>query len=268
MRFRRGVQLYEDGDYQLALIEFTKAYELAPSYRLLYNIGQVQVELAHYAAAIKSLKSYLDQGGSDIPPDERSRVDRQVESLRRRTATVSIRISVAGASVELDEQPLPQEQAITELVDGGEHRLRVTKAGFLPYQQRFTVGGGDVTDVSVVLTPQPVEEPRTATAQSHPEVWASWLTTGAFGAGTLICGLIALNYNSKLTKLRDELGSSDSERQSAGDRARTFGYVTDGLAIATAAGAAVSVYLTVRASGQPAARIGIAPDGVRLSGSF
>jgi tetratricopeptide (TPR) repeat protein len=44
MRFTRGVKLYHEGSYDAALAEFTKAYRLAPNYRVLYNLAQVQAE--------------------------------------------------------------------------------------------------------------------------------------------------------------------------------------------------------------------------------
>src|SRR4051794_6696164 len=36
-RFKRGLELHGEGDFSAALIEFRKAYELAPQYRVLYN---------------------------------------------------------------------------------------------------------------------------------------------------------------------------------------------------------------------------------------
>jgi len=40
-RFKKGLELFKDGDYQAALIELRRANELAPNYNVLYNIGQV-----------------------------------------------------------------------------------------------------------------------------------------------------------------------------------------------------------------------------------
>ena len=53
-RFRRGVKLYNDGDFVAALIEFKRAYELEPNYRVLYNLGQTSRELKDYAAALRA----------------------------------------------------------------------------------------------------------------------------------------------------------------------------------------------------------------------
>src|SRR5438105_150249 len=45
MRFKRGLELYEEQDFPNALIEFRRAYELQPSYKILYNLGQVCFQL-------------------------------------------------------------------------------------------------------------------------------------------------------------------------------------------------------------------------------
>ena len=39
--FKLGVQLHGEGNLDAALAEFTRANELAPSYRLLYNMAKV-----------------------------------------------------------------------------------------------------------------------------------------------------------------------------------------------------------------------------------
>src|SRR5512145_1254691 len=42
-RFQRAVKLYRERSFDAALAEFNRAYELSPDYRVLYNLGQVQV---------------------------------------------------------------------------------------------------------------------------------------------------------------------------------------------------------------------------------
>ena len=48
-RFDRGVKLYSEGDFTLAVIEFERAYELVANYRVLYNIGHVSIQLRQHA---------------------------------------------------------------------------------------------------------------------------------------------------------------------------------------------------------------------------
>src|SRR5215813_11224181 len=37
--FSRGLELYDEGDLRAALFEFTRAQEIAPNYKLFYNIA-------------------------------------------------------------------------------------------------------------------------------------------------------------------------------------------------------------------------------------
>jgi tetratricopeptide (TPR) repeat protein len=269
-RFRRGVQLYDEGDYKLALVEFTRAYELAPNYHLLYNIGEVQLQLGRYASAMRSLKEYLQQGGADVPPDRRKDVERDIASLRQKTATFSVKVSVPGATVELDQETLGTAPIAPETVDGGEHRVRVTKPGYLPYEQTLVLGAGDVRDIFVTLVPlptgggpaRPVERP------SHPEIWISWIATGALAVGAGVTGYIALDNNSKLNTLRNTAGSNPLDRQNEADQARGFAIASDVLLAATAVSGAFALYFTFRHPATSTVNMGLGPGSLMLSGRF
>ena len=73
-RFKRGLELYKDGAFAAALIEFRKAYEIAPNYRVLYNIGQVCSEMQDYVCAVRSFDAYLAQA-TDLTPERRREVE-------------------------------------------------------------------------------------------------------------------------------------------------------------------------------------------------
>ena len=62
--FRRGVELFQEEAFRAALAEFQRAYEIAPDYRLLYNIGQTKLELHDYLGAAQSYERYLQAGYS------------------------------------------------------------------------------------------------------------------------------------------------------------------------------------------------------------
>ena len=65
--FRMGVTLYEDGDFDGARSEFLRAHDLAPSYRILFNLGQVSQELRDWAGALRYYGAYLEAAGANIP---------------------------------------------------------------------------------------------------------------------------------------------------------------------------------------------------------
>src|SRR6188768_803127 len=61
-RYTRGLALYGDGEFLLALVEFERAYQLSNNYKVLYNIGQVRIQLGRYAKAKEALEEYLKIG--------------------------------------------------------------------------------------------------------------------------------------------------------------------------------------------------------------
>ena len=67
-RFKKGLDLFKDGDYQASLIEFRRANELAPNYNVLYNIGgnneRANLEVVRLTCAILDELRPRDDGGS------------------------------------------------------------------------------------------------------------------------------------------------------------------------------------------------------------
>jgi tetratricopeptide (TPR) repeat protein len=49
--------------YQEALVEFQRAYQLSPNYRVLYNIARTAGLLKNHALALESFQRYLEEGG-------------------------------------------------------------------------------------------------------------------------------------------------------------------------------------------------------------
>src|ERR1044071_8621580 len=123
--FQSGAALYDGNDLRGALVEFQRAYELAPSYKILFNIAQVEMELQDHAGAFKAYTRYVKEGGPDIAPARLAQVNAEIERLRGRIGFLAIQTS-AGASVFVDDlqvgyAPLPEPVA----VNAGRHRVTV-----------------------------------------------------------------------------------------------------------------------------------------------
>lgn len=86
-RVKRGLELYDEGDFRLALVELERAYEIAPSYKLLYNIGQIHMQLGEYARAQRAFRRYLDEGGAEITPERRTEVEKDLATVNGRIAS-------------------------------------------------------------------------------------------------------------------------------------------------------------------------------------
>src|SRR5262249_21153170 len=184
-----------DGDYKLALVEFERSYELVPNFRVLYNIGEVEYQLNNYARAFRTLKSYLEQGGDRVPANRRTAVEKDIESLRIRTARLGVTVNVEGADVLVDGERIGRTPlAERELIDAGNHRVTVRKAGYVEATEPVTLVGGDEKTIALTLaaTPAPMEPapPSRQVIEVHHEaapglgpVWIGWGLTSALAVG-------------------------------------------------------------------------------------
>lgn len=255
VRFARGTQLYDEGEYRLALIEFERAYTLIPSYRILYNIGQVQQQLSQFAKALASLERYLAEGEGKIPDDRRAAVERDIQVLRTRVAKLTIHAD-AKAEVNVDgvTLSLPIEE---RLVDAGEHRITVSKRGYRSESRVLVLASGDsaVARFSLVQEQAPIARP-IATPSSTP-AWVAWTTTGALAAGSAVFGALALQSKSDLDGLRTRLGTTEQARQDVASEMSVRSTVADALGVGALVAAGVALYFTIKPPMRAPARTGL-----------
>lgn len=258
-RFQRGLRFYEDGDYSLALIEFERAHQLVPDYRVLYNVGQVAISLGRFARARVALESYLARGGSDLPDERREAVARDLEMLRGRTAHLTVRGGPEGAELLVDDVTqgvIPLAEPL--LLDAGEHRVLVRKSRHLTYSQRIVLAGAEELVLEVRLEPE--EEDRPVVVVREPEaavvaprdvapsgidpVLVGWVSAGVLAGAAVTTGVLGLAAARDLDELKQgaDNGAAMEEAKRRGDR---WILATDILAASAAVAAGVSLYFTL-----------------------
>src|SRR5579883_755987 len=248
--FKRGLQLFDEGDYTLALVEFERAYQLAPNYRALYNIALVNMQLGRYSDAARTLEKYVHDGGDGITPARLVEVKKMLAELKLRTATVDIGVNVAGAEVTLDGKPIDASSMHGPMmIDAGEHTLRATAPGYRAANKTMTLAGGDRASVRLDLVAVPVQRAATDALPTrvHTVFWPGFLATGALAAGAIVSGAIMLDANSRLNQLKNTPSDSSSatDRSNMANRVNTAALAADilsGLAIVTGG---VSLYLSL-----------------------
>lgn len=279
LHFDRGVELYREGSLDAALAEFERSNQLAPNYKILYNLAQVQAERHEYVAAIKLLNEYLRRGGSDVPPDRRQAATDDIEKLRQRTSSLSVTVSVSGAElfvndVSVGRAPLPEPV----LVNVGSCRVRAEKAGYVTKTQTLQVAGAEQLQVDIVLTaaPQLAQRQTTVTTHSMTPFWISLGATVVLGGTTAVVGALALGANHDLDQELNHFPAQRDSVDSARHKVKTMAALTDGFGAATLLGAGTAIYFllappesteVVRTSGVHA-RLSPTPTGASLSGTF
>jgi hypothetical protein len=269
--FKRGLQLFDEGDYTLALVEFERAYQLAPNYRALYNIALVDMQLGRYADAARTLDQYVHDGGEAIAAPRRAEVTKMLGELRLRTATVDISLNVATAEVTLDGKTVdPSRLRGPMVIDAGEHTLRATAQGFLPKDRTVTLAGGDRASVRLDLE---------AFAQAHPGpegpprsrgvFWPGFVATGALAAGAAVSGALMLDARSHLSQLQNTPGSDAAQRETDASRANSAALAADILTGLAVVAGGISIYLSLGSDHSARSpSVAVSPQKVVLSVSF
>lgn len=303
-RYLKGVELFEEGDYQAALIEFKRSYECVPNFNVLYNIGQVYFQLQDYANALKTLQQYLDDGGKRIPQSRRTEVERDVEKLRARVATVTIKVSQQGADVLVDDvkigtSPLPGPVTVS----AGKRKFDAVKQGFrttpkteeiagqetreivLDMQPSTTivnVGGGDGGTGGATIggegggPPPPPEEPVPVLPITF------WSLTGVFVIGTAVTGGLALSTDSSLQEMKRTPGTATEDIESEAQKSRNLAIASDVLLGVSIVSAGLATYFTIdwvlsankeepeapADEATPAAALYFGPTGAGVRGTF
>jgi tetratricopeptide (TPR) repeat protein len=294
-RFRAGVAFYKDRDFAAALVEFKRAYELSPNYRVLYNLGQCSQELKDYATALGAFERYVREGGKEIDKKRKLEVDAVIVELAKKVARLTIEVSVEGAEVVLDDVSLGTSPlAEPALVNAGRRRFTITADGHETLQRVVDVAGADArtlrfdlvkraanTAPTVVVAPAPPPERTTPLAP-----WIALGVTGATAIGTGVMGGLALSARGELDGALAKFPGDRAAIADAQSRTQGFAIGADVLGAFTIAGAVTTTVLFVLASSSddeaaskerridpelepgPSARLVVGPSGAWLEGTF
>lgn len=272
--FTKGVQLFKEWSFEAALAEFRRAYQLAPSYRVLYNIAQVNYELHAYVEALKGFRQYLSEGGSEIPKDRQTQVEAEIRKLEGRVGYLEVTSNVAGAQVSVDEVPvgtLPLRSPI--LVNPGVRRVSASKSGYAMTARNVTIAGGDHAQVQLDLNEitqvRVVEVKTTVRAPDRPRtaMWISLAATGALGATSGIFALMAHSAKQDFESQLETYPASKEQIDDARSKASLYGGLADGFAVGAivAGGATLFFALTHPSSSSSSAASAPSPKRVAFA---
>jgi hypothetical protein len=243
--FQRGVELFEDGAFRAALVEFERAYEVAPDYRLLYNIAQVRFELQDFIGAVQAYERYLTEGGSAVPEQQRAEVENSLRALRQRAGQISLTVNRDGADVFIDDAEVGKTPIETTIaVNVGRHRVSVRAPDGATAAKIVDVAGGELAEVSLELAAPVREKPAESAGPrgmplTHKLAIVGWGAGGALLLGSVVTGVLALRADSDLDGLFKRPNQDPEQVSEQRDKVKTLVTTTDVL-IATGAALAVT----------------------------
>jgi hypothetical protein len=267
VHFQRAVGLYSEADYKAALVEFKKAYEIAPHVTVLYNLGQTYYQLQNYAEALSTFERFLAEGGTA----HRQEVENAVNVLKSRVGKLDITTTTPGWEISVDDEvvgktPLPKPIGVSI----GKRKISATKSGE-PSQTRFVeVAAGETTAVALSSNAAgggSGTQNGGSSDQAGPQVSkgtsplliVGWVGTGLLAAGAVVTGILASGAESDLDEARNKFPGDKADIDSKASTTTTLAITTDVLAITAIVLGGVSLYFTLKSpssgSGGKAAKI-------------
>lgn len=277
-RYEKGMRLYEvEQDITGGLTELEHAYEIAPNYKYLFNIGQVAHSAHEYVTSLRCWEAYL--AGGDVPADRKETALKEIADLKALVGEVTLTTNVEGATVLVDDSEEGTTPIAPFLVNIGPRKFTVTKDG-KSESKKITISGGAKATVDLPLPTEtvvkPIETPKPKAEPKTSYVWVGWLLTGTFTAGAVATGIGALSVNGSLKDaayvgdtVPDDIDSKHTTRTA-------LAATTDVLIGAAAITGVVTLIFTIKGSGdetsdgapKPTTALRVSPTGLALVGSF
>ena len=279
--FRRGVELFNEGNAEAAMVEFRRAHQLAPRFQILYNMAQVAYELNDYAAAMTLFERYLREGGAGVPDDRRKSVKEEIAKLRERVGSVRVVADLPGATVTVDDLPVGITPLGPQVVNIGRRRIAVSTADGRSEVRLVEVATGETAiakfSLRAALPPRATAPmpppPAPALRRDSNNSTVPWVLAATLGAGAGACSVLALQRSRELEEIRESYPMAEkSALRDKGQDAKRMAFIADGLWATAALAGTVALVITLTSSSTeaPASRVavGITPSKLFVEGRF
>ncbi len=280
IHFKQGIEFYRQEEYERAAIEFARAYELKPTFKILFNIAQAENMLEHHARALSAYKKYLADGGDDVPPERRQFVEKEIGGIEYRVGQLTVKNAAEGSMVLVDGEAFgetPLKEPI--LLNVGKHDIEVVKNNDRLFRQVYRIAGGQ--HVVIDLAEQepgpgtgdaaPPVQPATQSQAASPEeisranpidakdsgpdappskrsarkiiAWTSLSVGAAAAVGAVVTGAISLSAKNEIEAGCENDRCPRSEWESQFDKVENLSLTTDILIGVAAVGVVTGVVL-------------------------
>jgi hypothetical protein len=181
--YARGLEAMDRGEPGEALAEFRLSYTRSGVLASLFNAALALSRLGRYVEAGAALDVLEDREPPETVRASAAELRAEVDARIARLVLVDV---PPGASVSLDDRPIPLADGTTEVeraVDPGDHRAVVRIAELAPYVWSGTLLAGERRAVRVELAP--------STARGDDVAILSGVIAGA---AALIAGVVLAAY--------------------------------------------------------------------------
>ncbi|MFT3696131.1 MAG: tetratricopeptide repeat protein [Kofleriaceae bacterium] len=272
--FDRGVSLYGEADYRAALVEFRRAYEIAPNSAVLYNLGQTYYQLQNYALALDAFERYLAESGDS--PSHKAEVEGAIKTLKTRVGKLAVTTNLPQSEVTVDDELVGKTPiAAAVSVSVGRRKITALHEGHSPEIRYVDIAAGETSKLSIDFPPtggalQPNGQP----GQPHESRDLSkplWITAGVVGVVGIGFGVAGYIESRSLSDERNSFPASQSSLDSKSTRVTTFAAIGDIAGAVAIITGGVALYFTLtkhkdKEGHEVQARI--TPNGFQFAGTF
>jgi hypothetical protein len=223
--FKLGVKLYAEAKFDEALVEFQRAYDLAPHPSVLYNIAASYRELSRYAEAIRFYEQFLAEGKGVARADLLKRAGNELDELRGRIGSVIVDVTPAGVMVSVDDRELGATPLDGPVIVGpGRHTFTLRAPSGQVESRTVTIASGDTATVALDMTrAAAVTDPGTGTtAGTGTSPGITLGTSPGITSGTSAGGTTTAGMDIRATR-EDEMPGSMGVSASFGSNMRQIG---------------------------------------------
>lgn len=260
-RVARGETLLERGDYDAALAELERAYEVLGDHPnrplILYNIGRAHERMRRYDLALEYFQRYLDEAGPDA--EDRGAVEATLRTLRSFLAELVVDTNVP-AEIWVDGRHLGDAPGRI-WVPAGRHTIEARAAGHADARDELQLA--PQTEARLALHLEPLAESYRGVRPVFFRVFVA--TAAAFAVVGAAMGARALRLRSTY---RDQLADPvDALRvgPDAEDEIQRFAVLADAFIAAAGATGATALVLAFMTDWSERIEIQTSRHGVGLA---
>lgn len=148
----RGTRLLDQENYDAALAEFERAYELVGDhpfrYLILFNVARAHERRFRYDLALAYYRRYLEEGGPEA--EHRAEVRATMRTLEGLLADLEITTNVEGAEVWVDDRRVGTAPG-TVRVPGGRHVVELRAPGYADARRQVQLTARETVPLSLEL---------------------------------------------------------------------------------------------------------------------
>jgi len=246
--YEQALVAFEELRYEEAAVLFQKAYDIKPTWKLLFNIGQSLAAAKDYGRALIAFERYLAEGGDDVTDTRMAEVDQELGRLRKLVGYVKI-TAPAGSRIVIDgvhrgtapfasEIPLSIGVEHTVVMGDGDGDLtraitvRVGVTSEVRFEEEDRKEPADAMEKGTAPLPEPAPvqaEPNMVARGPAPLRVGGWVLVGVAGALLVsggITGGLALSMDRDLADRCDGIDCSGADWTDA-QKMRSLGVATD-----------------------------------------